>query len=62
MSAQGTYTTSGTMLTLNATTGTGTGGAYCVQGNTLHLLTLDMTMSMGSMGTATIQSDIILTK
>ena len=49
----GTYTTSGTTLTLSG----GGGGEYCVQGNELHLISIDMTMPM-----ATMNGDIVLTK
>jgi hypothetical protein len=58
----GTFTQTGTALTLNSDTGSIDGGEYCVQGNELHLITLDTTMNMGPMGTATIDSDIVLTK
>jgi len=55
----GTYTTAGTQLTLTATSGgNGDNGPYCVQGSTLHLLGLDMTMPM--MGK--VQSDITFMK
>ena len=55
----GTYTTAGTVLNLYATTGTATtgGGDYCVKDNSLHLVTLDMTMPM-----AAVSGDIILKK
>ena len=53
----GTYTTAGTEMMLTATTGATDGGPYCVQGSTLHLLSIDSTMPM-----ATIQSDIVLSK
>ena len=49
----GAYTTSGTTLTLSG----GGGGEYCVQGNELHLISIDMTMPM-----ATMNGDIVLTK
>jgi len=51
--SSGTYTTSGTTLTLSG----GGGGEYCVQGNELHLISIDMTMPM-----ATMNGDIVLTK
>ena len=44
-------------MTLTDAAGGTDGGAYFVQGSTLHLLTVDTTMPM-----ATIQSDIVLTK
>jgi hypothetical protein len=53
----GTYTTAGTEMTLTSATGGTDGGPYCVQGSTLHLITVDTTMPM-----AKIQSDIVLTK
>jgi len=53
----GTYTTAGTEMMLTSATGGTDGGPYCVQGSTIHLLTVDTTMAM-----ATIQSDIVLTK
>jgi len=53
----GTYTTTGTDMVLTSATGGTDGGPYCVQGSTLHLLTVDTTMAM-----AKIQSDIVLTK
>lgn len=55
--ASGTYTTSGTMLTLTSSTGGISGGPYCVQGDELHLISVDMTMPMG-----TIQADQVLTR
>lgn len=54
----GTYATAGTTLTLTATSGgNGDSGAYCVQGSTLHLVTVDMSMPM-----AKITGDIVLNK
>jgi hypothetical protein len=54
----GTYATAGTTLTLTATSGgNGDSGPYCVQGSTLHLVTVDMSMAM-----AKITGDIVLTK
>jgi len=53
----GTYTTAGTEMTLTDSTGSTDGGPYCVQGSTLHLLTVDTTMAM-----AKIQSDMVFTK
>jgi hypothetical protein len=53
----GTYTTAGTEMMLMDSDGSTDGGPYCVQGSTLHLLTVDTTMAM-----AKIQSDIVLTK
>ena len=54
----GTYATAGTTLTLTATSGgNGDSGPYCVQGSTLHLVTVDMSMAM-----AKITGDIVLTR
>ena len=53
----GTYTTAGTEMALTSSAGATSGGPYCVQGSTLHLLTVDTTMPM-----ATIQSDIVFAK
>jgi Fe-S-cluster-containing hydrogenase component 2 len=53
----GTYTTAGTEMTLTDSAGSTDGGPYCVQGSTLHLLTVDTTMAM-----AKIQSDMVFTK
>ena len=44
-------------MTLTDATGSTSGGPYCVQGSTLHLLTVDTTMPM-----ATIQSDMFFSK
>jgi hypothetical protein len=35
---------------------------YCVQGNTLHIISLSSTMSAGTMGTAAITSDVVAQK
>jgi hypothetical protein len=54
----GTYATAGTTLTLTATSGgNGDSGPYCVQGSTLHLVSVDMSMAM-----AKITGDIVLTR
>jgi hypothetical protein len=54
----GTYATAGTTLTLTATSGgNGDSGPYCVQGSTLHLVSVDMSMAM-----AKITGDIVLNK
>jgi hypothetical protein len=45
-------------LTPNAG-GTNSGGPYCVKGNEIHLLTVDMTMTMGAMGSVKITEDIV---
>lgn len=57
MTESGTYVAAGTTLTLTASDGTTSGGSYCVEGNNLHLLSMDMTMPMG-----TITADTVLTK
>ena len=44
VSEQGTYTTSGSALTLTPSNGSPSDGAYCVQGGSLHLLGLDSQM------------------
>jgi hypothetical protein len=54
----GTYATANTTLTLTATSGgNGDSGDYCVQGSTLHLITVDTSMPM-----AKITADIVLNK
>jgi len=53
----GTYTTAGTEMALTSAAGSTSGGPYCVQGSTLHLLTVDTSMPM-----ATIQSDIVFSR
>jgi hypothetical protein len=59
----GTYSAGGTSLSLiSALTGNGESGGYCVQGSTLHIITVDTTMNMGPMGQATIDEDITATK
>ncbi|HEY2902266.1 MAG TPA: hypothetical protein VGL59_16920, partial [Polyangia bacterium] len=60
----GTYSTMGTNVTTTPTTAGATAdtSGYCVQGNQLHLLDLDMTMPMGAMGMAKIDAELILTK
>jgi hypothetical protein len=61
-SAMGTYTTAGTKLTENQTGMAPDESSYCVQGNTLHIVGLDMTMPMGMMGQFKITNDVVLTK
>jgi hypothetical protein len=59
----GTYATTGTGLALiSAITGDTTSGGYCVQGSTLHVITVDGTMNMGPMGQATIDEDVTAVK
>ncbi|HXU00602.1 MAG TPA: hypothetical protein VN903_06395 [Polyangia bacterium] len=57
MNETGTYTTSGMSIALNGST-----SEYCVQGNQLHLISLNTTMPMGPMGQANITADIVLTR
>jgi hypothetical protein len=59
----GTYSLSGNNIVLtSASGGTTMTGAYCVQGGTLHLVTVDTTMNMGPMGQATIDKDVTAQK
>jgi hypothetical protein len=58
-SDSGTYSVSGSNLLTNSTTnGAGT-GLYCVQGSTLHLVTIDTTTNNGPGGGPTITRDIV---
>jgi len=60
MGEAGTYTTSGTALTLVANDGSEPDEQqYCVQGEHLHLISLSTSMSMGPMGQARIVTDIV---
>ena len=62
-SDNGTYSAGGTSLSvISAITGNGNSGGYCVQGSTLHIITIDSTMNMGPMGQATIDEDVTATK
>jgi hypothetical protein len=58
----GTWTTSGTTLTTTPTGGTASTDPYCVQGNELHDIAVDMSMPVGSMGMAKIVGDIVYTR
>jgi hypothetical protein len=58
----GTYTSSGTTLTLTSTAGTSATGDYCVQGTSLHLVDVDTTSNLGPNGQATIDDDSVFTK
>lgn len=59
----GTYALSGSNISVtSAVSGSTSSGGYCVQGSTLHLITLDATMHTGPMGGATINKDVILQK
>lgn len=57
MTESGTYITSGTTITTTDSTGASSSSSYCVQGNELHMLQVDMTMAMGK-----VQADIVMTK
>ena len=57
MTESGTYITSGTTITTTDSTGASSSSYYCVQGNELHMLQVDMTMAMGK-----VQADIVMTK
>jgi hypothetical protein len=61
-SAMGTYATAGTKLTENQPGMAPDESSYCVQGNTLHIVGLDMTMPVGMMGQFKITNDVVLTK
>jgi hypothetical protein len=58
----GTWSTSGTTLTQTSTGGTASSDPYCVVGNELHDIALDMSMPVGSMGMAKIVGDIVYTR
>ena len=57
-SDSGTYSVSGNVLTLTATSGIVTDKSYCVRSNTLHILDT----SPGSAGQTTIDSDLVAMK
>lgn len=58
----GTYSTSGTTLTTTHSAETPSADPYCVEGNQLHELAVDMSMQMGAMGMVKIAADLVLTK
>jgi hypothetical protein len=59
----GTYVLSGSNATLTSTTtGTTSTNGYCVQGSTIHLITVDTTMHTGPNNQATIATDIVAQK
>lgn len=58
----GTYTTSGSTLTSGPTAAQQDDTPYCVQGNQLHVISVDMSTSMGAMGKVKITADIVGTK
>jgi len=56
----GTYSTTGSdIVVTSAVSGTTTSEGYCVQGSTLHLITVDPTMPTGPGGMAAIVKDIV---
>jgi hypothetical protein len=56
----GTYSTVGSDVVItSAVTGATSSGGYCVQGSTLHLVTVDPTMNTGPMGQPTIAKDVL---
>lgn len=57
----GTYSLSGTTVTITPANGTASTDSYCVQGSTLHVLSLPTSMTMGS-GGVTASMDIVATK
>jgi hypothetical protein len=62
MTDAGTWSTSGTNIDLMSTTSGNSSPPYCVAGNEIHVITLDMTMPMGPMGTVKIAGDLVATK
>jgi len=59
----GTYGTTGSnVVVTSAVTSQTTTTGYCVQGSTLHIVTVDATMNGGPMGAATINKDVVATK
>jgi hypothetical protein len=58
----GNYTTSGTNITTNPAGGTPSTDPYCVTGNELHDMQVDMSMPMGPMGMVKIQGDMVWKK
>jgi hypothetical protein len=58
----GTYTTSGTTVSSTPTGGTVSTDSYCVKGNELHSIGIDMSMPMGTMGMVKIAGDVVFTK
>jgi hypothetical protein len=59
----GSYGSAGSNLVLTSTvSGTTSTGGYCVQGSTLHLVTVDATMSTGPGGGPAINQDVVAQK
>jgi hypothetical protein len=52
----------GTTLSSISVDGSTSDDPYCVQGNELHSLSVDMMMPMGPMGQVHIQGDLVLKK
>jgi hypothetical protein len=61
-SGSGTYTTSGTTIASSLEGGPTELDEYCVRGDSLHVLEVGMTMSMGPMGRVTILGDLMATR
>ena len=62
MNDAGTWSTSGTNIALMSSTSGNSSPPYCVQGDEIHVITLDMTMPMGPMGTFKIAGDLVATR
>jgi hypothetical protein len=59
----GTYGTTGSnVVVTSAVSSQTTTTGYCVQGSTLHIVTVDATMNGGPMGAATINKDVVAAK
>jgi hypothetical protein len=59
----GTYSTNQTALSVTpAGGGPATSDSYCVQGNELHSISVDMTMPVGPMGMVRIAGDLVYTR
>jgi hypothetical protein len=62
-SESGSYATSGTTVTVTSSLdGSMSGGAYCIVGDTGHLVTLGMSIDMGSIGSMTIDEDMVIVR
>jgi hypothetical protein len=59
-STAGTWSTAGTTFTIVSSAGKTSTTSYCVQGSYVHVISLDMTMPMGSMGTFKITEDVVV--
>ena len=58
----GTWSASAMTVIFNGASGASVADGFCVQGSELHLLHVDQTMTMGTMGQAKITSDIVAVK